>query len=74
MTCSNLESPNLFIVPLTTKLQIHFAITFAKLMTVQVKLRGSRLIVTIYTFLVTALINYRGLLSITESRFEIAFP
>ena len=43
MTCLNLKSPNLFMAPKTTKLQILFA-TFVKLMTFQVELRGSRLI------------------------------
>ena len=42
-------------------------------MTAWVELRGSRVIVTICTFLVTEKINYRGVLGIRESRFEIAF-
>ena len=47
MTCSNLKSPNLFTVPDTTKLQIHFANISVKLMTAQVEPQSSRVIVTI---------------------------
>ena len=42
-------------------------------MTAQVESQGSRLTVTIQTYLVTVVINYRGVLSISESRFGIAF-
>ena len=60
MICLNLKLLNLFIVPLTTKLQIHFAINLflQKIATVQVELQGRRLIATIYTFLVTKQITY----------------
>ena len=47
MTCSNLKSPNLFMIPYTTKHQIHFANISLELMTAQVELQGSRLIVAI---------------------------
>ena len=43
-------------------------------MTVQVELRGSRPIVTIETYRVILQINYRGVLSIRESRFRNVFP
>ena len=46
MTCSNLQSPNLFMVLYTITLQIHFANISVKLMTAQVELRGGRVIVT----------------------------
>ena len=47
MTCPNLKTPDLFTVLYTTKLQIHFADISVKLMTAQVELRGSRVIVAI---------------------------